>query len=114
MDLRTIDYIFRNYVYNYAQPSSSDYYNRVYLCIEKKNPQHHSLHVIEGFQCYRCLNLEEATKEKAKKENSMKTVTFIPICKWVPLFMDPYLLDYKLKKQFWLGKHTFYQRKSNH
>ena len=112
MDLRTIDYIFRKYLYNYTQPSSPDYYNRVYLCIEKKNP--HSLHVIEGFQCYRCSNLEEANKEKAKKQNSTTRNTLIPISKWVPLFMDPYLLDYKLKKQFWLGKHTFYQKKSNY
>ena len=32
----------------------------------------------------------------------------IPICKWVPLFLDPYIISYKLKKQFWLGKHSFY------
>jgi hypothetical protein len=109
MDLRTMDYVFKKYVYDYIQPPSPTYYNRVYLCIEKKNL--HSLHVIEGFQCYRCMNMEQANKEKAKKEISTKRCSLIPICKWIPFFMDPYILNYKLKKQFWLGNHTFYQRK---
>ena len=112
MDIRTIDYLFRNYIYNYVQPSSPDYFNRVYLCVEKKSPPPHSSQVIEGFQCYRCSNLKEATKEKTKKTILTTRSTLIPICKWVPLFMDPYLVDYKLKKHFWLGKHTFYQRKT--
>ena len=99
MNLRTIDYVFKRYVYDYVHPSSNpEYYNRIYLCVEKKSPP--SSQVIEGFQCYRCLNLEEANKEKAKKEFSTSRSTLIPICKWVPLFMDPYLVDYKLKNIF--------------
>jgi hypothetical protein len=115
MDIRTTDYLFKKYVYNYnyPQPSPSNYFNRVYLCIEKQN--NNTSTPIEGFYCYRHLNLEDAEEQQKKYYNNSKINTricLIPICKWVPYFLDRFLLNYKLKKQFWLGKHTLYYRKT--
>jgi hypothetical protein len=107
MDIRTTDYLFKKYVYNYVQPSSPNYYNRVYLCIEKTNLEQQ--HVIKGFNCYRHLNLEDAEEQQKKHYNTRNAI--VPICKWVPYFFDRFLLNYKLKKHFWLGKHSLYYRK---
>lgn len=30
----------------------------------------------------------------------------IPICEWAPVILDKYILDWKLKNMYWLGKHT--------
>ena len=57
MDIYYTKYLFRNYVYDYVQPSSSNHYNRVYLCVYK-NKQDDI--ILEGFNCFRFKNFEEA------------------------------------------------------
>jgi hypothetical protein len=99
-------------MYNIVPPSSNSnpYYNRVYFCIEKNNES--PIKAIEGFQCYRCSHLEEATRESRKRNQDLtKRAAIIPLCKWVPSLFDSYLLDYKLKKRFWIGNHSIYHRK---
>lgn len=112
MDIRTTDYLFKKFIYNYVQPSCPNYFNRVYLCIEKQN--NNNLKPIEGFYCYRHINLEDAEEHQKKHYNSKNNtrICLIPICKWVPYFFDRFLLNYKLKKHFWLGKHSLYYRKT--
>jgi hypothetical protein len=34
----------------------------------------------------------------------------IPICKWVPIIFDKYILNWELKNMYWLGKHTVINR----
>ena len=36
--------------------------------------------------------------------------TMIPICKWVPVIFDKYILNWKLKNMYWLGYHTVINR----
>lgn len=31
----------------------------------------------------------------------------IPMCKWVPEIFDKYILNWKLKNMYWLGKNSF-------
>lgn len=107
-----IKHFLRILMYNIVPPSSNINlnYNDFYFCIEKKNDS--SSKAIEGFQCYKFSNLEEARKEERKRnQDSTKRSAIIPICKWVPSIFDSYLLDYKLKKHFWLGNHTIFHRK---
>jgi hypothetical protein len=89
--------------------SLKNYYDRVYLCVEKKNQDDIT---IKGFDCYLFTNFEEADFYFNKKKDSIiRRSTMIPICKWTPQFFDPYIIDYKLKKLFWLNSYTFYKKR---
>lgn len=94
-------------------PKKSTWYNRVYLCYEdvRHNQPNDSL-PIKGFKCYRYNSFENADymfKKEPNKENIRHTM--IPICKWVPQIFDKYILNWKLRNIYWLGKHTLYTRK---
>jgi len=98
------------YIYNFRNPNKkSNYYDRVYLCVEKNKSDDI---IIEGFHCFRFKSFEDADSYYNNNNKNDSTIltrsTMIPICKWVPLFCDPYIINYKLKKLFWLGKHSFY------
>ena len=43
------------------------------------------------------------TKNSAKLEIRH---TMIPVCKWVPTFLDKYILNWKLRNMYWKGQHT--------
>ena len=33
--------------------------------------------------------------------------TIIPICKWVPKIVDEYVINWKLRKMYWLENNTY-------
>ena len=53
------------YFFSSKDPSKNNYYDRVYLCIEKENSKKNNK--IKGFHCYQCKNIEEAKSEYYKK-----------------------------------------------
>jgi hypothetical protein len=54
------------------------------------------------------------TRITLSKKNEKKTGiidvrhTMIPICKWVPIIFDKYILNWELKNMYWLGNHTLH------
>ena len=99
------------YFFSSKDPSKNNYYDRVYLCIEKENSKKNNK--IKGFHCYQCKNIEEAKSEYYKKfsEKNHRSA-IIPICKYVPMYFDPNIVNYKLKNLIWIGNHTFYRKSS--
>jgi hypothetical protein len=86
-----------------------NYYDRIYLCIEKDNDNHGL--PIKGFQCFQYHHFEEADTEYNKNFSKHdRRSTIIPICKYVPSYFDTFIVNYKLKKMFWLENHTFLKR----
>ena len=90
--------------------SSNDWYDRVYLCWEDtdfKKPNTYG--PIKGFNCYRYNSFENADRGWdnviSLQKNDIRH-TMLPVCKWVPVIFDRYILDWKLKNMYWLGKHT--------
>lgn len=93
---------------------SSNWYDRVYLCYE--DVPHYSPNYslpIKGFKCYKYNSFENADLawNKDLSEYNKMTIrsTMIPICRWVPQIFDKYILNWKLKNMYWLGKHTIGQ-----
>jgi len=90
---------------------SSNWYDRVYLCYEDvpHNQPNNSL-PIKGFKCYKYNSFENADARWNKDLPEYNTMpirhTMIPICRWVPAIFDRYILNWKLKNMYWLGKHT--------
>jgi hypothetical protein len=89
---------------------SSNWYDRVYLCYEDvpHNQPNNSL-PIKGFKCYRYNSFENADNGWdnviSLQKNDIRH-TILPICRWVPVIFDRYILNWKLKNMYWLGKHT--------
>ena len=92
----------------------TNWYNRVYLCYEdvRHNQPNDSL-PIKGFRCYKYNSFENADygwNNHSPEFNKMNIRhTMIPICKWVPQIFDKYILNWKLRNMYWLGKHTIGQ-----
>lgn len=87
----------------------SKYYDRVYLCIEDLRPtgQPNVSSPIKGFLCKKFHDFEFADEYFQSMPNNDKLrSTMIPLCKWVPSFLDSFLLNIYLKKIFWIGKHN--------
>ncbi len=87
--------------------NNNSWFNRVYLCYE--NTSSPSL-AIKGFKCYRYNSFENADKawnNDRKDLHKLKLrVTMFPLCQWTPVILDKYILNWKLKNLYWLGKHT--------
>ena len=89
---------------------SSNWYDRVYLCYEDvpHNQPNNSL-PIKGFKCYRYNSFENADNGWdnviSLQKNDIRH-TMLPICRWVPVIFDRYILNWKLKNMYWLGYHT--------
>jgi hypothetical protein len=79
--------------------------DRVYLCKEH-NPTTNS--PIFGFRCYKYNSLDQALQETSQKKYQHTRHAIITVCRWVPPYFDKYILDRKLKRVFWLGKHTIF------
>ena len=99
-----------NIINNDIEPNNSKkWYNRVYLCLEDTNLNDiNSFGIIKGFNCYRYKSFEHANAAFNKDFKYTKTnlrSTMVPICKWVPQIFDKYILDWKLKNIYWLGRH---------
>ena len=92
--------------------NNNNWYDRVYLCYEKiEDEKPNTYFSIVGFNCYKFNSFENANKNfnlrsKFKRKNIRQTT--IPICKWIPNIFDKYILNYKLKKIYWLGKISIY------
>jgi hypothetical protein len=89
---------------------SSNWYDRVYLCYEDvPNNQPNNSLPIKGFKCYKYNSFENADNGWdnviSLQKNDIRH-TMLPICRWVPVIFDRYILDWKLKNMYWLGKHT--------
>ena len=89
---------------------SSNWYDRVYLCYEDvPNNQPNNSLPIKGFKCYRYNSFENADNGWdnviSLQKNDIRH-TMLPICRWVPVIFDRYILNWKLKNMYWLGKHT--------
>lgn len=91
------------------EPKINNWYNRVYLCLEINDSLYtNTFGPIKGFNCYKFYSIESANfawynKKEYNKINIRHTI--IPICKWIPSILDKYVLDWKLKKIYWLGNH---------
>ena len=118
MDISVVEYLhilnpFYYYISNNKNPKKpkNHYYDRVYLCVEKDNLN--ASVQIKGFNCFRCNNFEEADAEynkKFSKHNNRSAM--IPICKFVPIYFDPYIINFKLNNTFglWNWNYTFYKK----
>jgi len=89
---------------------SSNWYDRVYLCYEDvPNNQPNNSLPIKGFKCYKYNSFENADNGWdnviSLQKNDIRH-TILPICRWVPVIFDRYILNWKLKNMYWLGKHT--------
>jgi hypothetical protein len=87
-----------------------NYYDRVYLCYEDTDHKIPTTYgPIKGFNCYKYNSFENADDgwKKDRKEFHKLDIryTMIPICKWSPEIFDKYILDWKLKNIYWIGKH---------
>jgi len=92
---------------------SSNWYDRVYLCYEDvPNNQPNNSLPIKGFKCYKYNSFENAdngwNKDLPEYNKMPIRHTMLPICRWVPVIFDRYILDWKLKNMYWLGNHTIY------
>ena len=91
------------------EPEKNKWYDRVYLCWEDTNfKKPNTYQAIKGFNCYRYNSFENAdygwrncceTEQKLEVRHTM-----IPMCKWVPEIFDKYILNWKLRNMYWLGK----------
>jgi hypothetical protein len=91
---------------------NNKWYDRVYLCYEDtdfKKPN--TYQAIKGFNCYRYNSFENADsgwKDDRETEQQLEVRhTMIPMCKWVPIWLDKYILNWKLRNMYWKGKHSF-------
>ena len=89
---------------------SSNWYDRVYLCYEDvPHGQPNNSLPIKGFKCYKYNSFENADRgwdNVISLQKSNLRHTMLPICRWVPVIFDRYILNWKLKNMYWLGKHT--------
>jgi len=92
-------------------PEDKQWYDRVYLCWQDtdfKKPNPYS--PIKGFHCYRYNSFENAdyvwTNLRETEQKWEVRHTMIPMCKWVPEIFDKYILNWKLRNMYWLGKIT--------
>lgn len=97
-----------NKLYN----ENNEWYDRVYLCYEDTDLKPPTTYgPIKGFKCYRYNSFENADygwKSSYKKEDKLCVRhTMIPMCKWVPEIFDKYILNWKLKNIYWLGRNSF-------
>ena len=96
-------------------PNNNDWYDSVYLCIQNSSVT--SPH-IDGFKCFKFSNFKEAddyfnkTNNKNLPENKeYHRHTMIPVCKWTPLRLHKFVLNYKLQNLFWKNNITLMVKK---
>lgn len=88
------------------------WYDRVYLCWEDTNFYKPTTYdPVKGFNCYKYKSFEAANKvwENTLYEYKDMKVRhiIIPVCKWIPKIFDEYVINWKLRKIYWLEKNTF-------
>jgi hypothetical protein len=108
----TESFLLNNYIANSRKPEDNEWYNRVYLCYQNtdfKNPNPYL--PIKGFNCYRYNSFASAdyawNNNLTEFHNFEIRHTMIPVCRWVPEMFDRYILKWKLRDMYWLGKNSF-------
>ena len=91
------------------------YYGPVYLCYEETDNKPPTTYgPIIGFNCYKYKSFKDADDGWYKSKHELHNLdirhTMIPICKWVPEIFHKYILNWKLKKLYWLGGIYTYQQ----
>ena len=81
---------------------NNNWYDRIYLCLENENfKSPTTFGQTKDFKCYRYNSFESANKDLDKKFGVSNKINIkhimIPICKWSPLILDKYILDWKFK-----------------
>jgi hypothetical protein len=66
--------------------------NSVFLCVKLNN--------INNFNCYKFNNFIEADNYYKNKYNNNNYSTMISVFKYLPLFIQKFIIDYKLKNLF--------------
>ena len=100
-----------NLVMKTREPETNEWYNRVYLCWEDTGFKKPTTYLpINGFKCYKYNSFSSADyarKDLNEKEGlSEKRHTMFAMCKWVPEIFDKYILNWKLRNMYWLGKNS--------
>ena len=85
--------------------NKNNWYNRVYLCVERKEKRDYNSSIITGFKCWRYNDYHNADKGFKNVEHLDVRHTLIPICRWVPQIFDKYILNWKLRNIYWKGNH---------
>jgi hypothetical protein len=89
----------------------NEWYDRVYLCFEDIDNKETTHLPIKGFKCYRFNSFSSADYGWKICNNNISKLevrhTMIPMCKWVPEIFDKFILNWKLKNIYWLGKNSF-------
>jgi len=102
----------------YIEPNNNnnnnDWIGSVYLCIQNSNKSSEN---IDGFKCFQFKNFLEARDYYKKKnykilnDNIIYRHTMIPICKWSPIRLHKFILNYKLNSLFWKNDITLMVKK---
>ena len=108
----TESYFISEQIMKDRKPEDNEWYDRVYLCWEDTDFKKPTTYLpIKGFNCYRYNSFASAdygwrncceTEQKLEIRHTM-----IPMCKWVPEIFDRYILNWKLRNMYWLGKNSF-------
>lgn len=84
-----------------------------YACIEKYN-DNDKKGVINGFDCLKCETYIHAEKQKIIAVSRDLKIglrkTIISVCKWVPSFFHPFIINYKLKNKYWKNNIEIYKK----
>ena len=107
----TENYLLTSYIANSRKPEDKEWYDRVYLCYEDTDFKKPNPYLpIKGFKCYRYSSFENAdytwNNIRETEQNLEIRHTMIPMCKWVPEMFDKYILNWKLRNMYWLGKNS--------
>jgi hypothetical protein len=65
--------------------------NSIFLCVKENN---------NNFNCYKFNSFIEANNHYKKKYDYNTSSTMISVCKYLPLFIQKFIIDYKLKNLF--------------
>jgi len=88
---------------NNSNPNKNEWYDRVYLCIERKD----QIQTIGKFDCYSFESYEKADEYSKSigytyQDNKLRH-TMVPMCKWIPNRFHSYFLNKTLKNMYWTG-----------
>jgi hypothetical protein len=88
---------------NNSNPKKNTWYDRVYLCLENRDPSQ----FICKFDCYSFKSYEKADEYSKSigyiyQDNKIRH-TMVPMCKWIPNRFHSYFLNKTLRNMYWKG-----------
>lgn len=88
------------------EPKKKEWYDNVYLCIEKNGNNDY----INSVKCYAFKDFDVADAFYKKNCSKIKNRhTIIPVCKWIPFIFQKYYLNYTLQKLYWKNDITIFR-----